>query len=174
MRHFADFQLLWKYFDACPYLIICDQFFLNDLHGVETPGLFEFHHENLSVRSTSNDSNEVKVGNRNGLAVRRLLSGLNGRNFRRGLVWKFTKYVIIKLCNCNNASSSDALFNNQLFDLFCRFWTQVCPFLFLSLCNTLGCHLFKLQNKRRRRREKSSPISGCKSYRKCNLKWNVE
>ena len=66
------------------------------------------------------------------------------------------------------------LFNNQLFDLFCRFWTQVCPFLFLSLCNTLGCHLFKLQNKRRRRREKSSPISGCKSYRKCNLKWNVK
>merc|ERR1719367_1232162 len=73
-------------------LIISDQLLLDDLHCVYAFGILEFNHEHLGIASTANDTNEVKVGQRNGLSV-----GLTRGRACRRLNWRhfivFIKYL---------------------------------------------------------------------------------
>jgi len=46
------------------YLIIRDQSFLDDFHGIDASCLFELDHEHLCVAASSNHPNQLKIANR--------------------------------------------------------------------------------------------------------------
>ena len=47
------------------YLVVGNQLFLDDFHGINAFGPLKFHHKYFGIASSANDSDKVKVRQRN-------------------------------------------------------------------------------------------------------------